>query len=97
MDGTSLAATGAERYEVRMADETLHLYLRPDVTVPEGVVFRHAGRIWRQGQERQPHPVVGCRHERPFGLRRPPGNPQPGREKDVRRNAARASTGQALR
>ena len=45
MDGTSLAATGAERYEVRMADETLHLYLRPDVTVPEGVVFRHAGRI----------------------------------------------------
>jgi hypothetical protein len=45
LDGTPLGPADADRYEVRMADKTVHLYLRSDKTVPHGVVFHHAGRI----------------------------------------------------
>ena len=45
LDGTVLGPAEVERYEVRMADATVHLYLRSARAVPQGVVFDHAGRV----------------------------------------------------
>lgn len=44
MDGEVLGPAEVDRYEVRMADESLHLYIRSVRAVPQGLAFYYAGR-----------------------------------------------------
>jgi hypothetical protein len=45
LDGKTLGSADADRYEVRMSDQTLHLYRRSDLAVPRGLVFVYEGRL----------------------------------------------------
>ena len=45
MDGSILGPAHAERYEIRMKDKTVHLYLRSEAISAERVDFHHAGRL----------------------------------------------------
>ena len=48
LDGKTLGSADADRYEGRMADQTLHLYRRSDLSVPRGLLFHDEGRLSQQ-------------------------------------------------
>jgi len=44
LDGTVLGVAEPERYEVRTADDCLHVYLRSERVVADGWAFDYGGR-----------------------------------------------------